>query len=103
LRFAFNGTNSKVYFYNGQHTWAFDGFKVDGSSISITTIPKYIIINNQIDKIKDEIEALKVQIKEEFNITPKDLKSTIAQKEKDLNEKLVEINEKLEELETNNE
>ena len=25
--------------------------------------------NNQIDKIKDEIEALKVQIKEEFNIT----------------------------------
>jgi chaperonin cofactor prefoldin len=59
--------------------------------------------NNQIDKIKDEIEALKVQIKEEFNITPKDLKSTIAQKEKDLNDKLVEINEKLEELETNNE
>ena len=59
--------------------------------------------NNQIDKIKDEIEALKVQIKEEFNITPKDLKSTIAQKEQDLNNKLVEINEKLEELETNNE
>ena len=59
--------------------------------------------NNQIDKIKDEIEALKVQIKEEFNITPKDLKSTIAQKEQDLNDKLVEINDKLEELETNNE
>jgi len=59
--------------------------------------------NNQIDKIKDEIEALKVQIKEEFNITPKDLKSTIAQKEKDLNDKLVEINDKLEELEANNE
>lgn len=59
--------------------------------------------NNQIDKIKDEIEALKVQIKEEFNITPKDLKSTIAQKEKDFNDKLVEINQKLEELETNNE
>ena len=59
--------------------------------------------NNQIDKIKDEIEALKVQIKEEFNITPKDLKSTIAQKEQDLNDKLVEINEKLEELEANNE
>ena len=59
--------------------------------------------NNQIDKIKDEIEALKVQIKEEFNITPKDLKSTIAQKEQDLNNKLVEINDKLEELETNNE
>jgi chaperonin cofactor prefoldin len=59
--------------------------------------------NNQIDKIKDEIEALKVQIKEEFNITPKDLKSTIAQKERDLNDKLIEINDKLEELETNNE
>ncbi len=59
--------------------------------------------NNQIDKIKDEIEALKAQIKEEFNITPKDLKSTIAQKEQDLNDKLVEINDKLEELETNNE
>ena len=59
--------------------------------------------NNQIDKIKDEIEALKVQIKEEFNITPKDLKSTIAQKEQDLNDKLVEINDKLEELEANNE
>jgi len=59
--------------------------------------------NNQIVKIKDEIEALKVQIKEEFNITPKDLKSTIAQKEKDLNDKLVEINDKLEELEANNE
>ena len=59
--------------------------------------------NNQIDKIKDEIEALKVQIKEEFNITPKDLKSTIAQKEQDLNDKLAEINEKLEELEANNE
>ena len=59
--------------------------------------------NNQIDKIKDEIEALKVQIKEEFNITPKDLKSTIAQKEQDLNNKLVEINDKLEELEANNE
>ena len=59
--------------------------------------------NNQIDKIKDEIEALKVQIKEEFNITPKDLKSTIAQKERDLNDKLVEINNKLEELEANNE
>jgi chaperonin cofactor prefoldin len=59
--------------------------------------------NNQIDKIKDEIEALKVQIKEEFNITPKDLKSTIAQKERDLNDKLVEINDKLEELEANNE
>jgi len=59
--------------------------------------------NNQIDKIKDEIEDLKVQIKEEFNITPKDLKSTIAQKERDLNDKLVEINNKLEELEANNE
>ena len=59
--------------------------------------------NNQIDKIKYEIEALKVQIKEEFNITPKDLKSTIAQKEQDLNDKLVEINDKLEELEANNE
>jgi chaperonin cofactor prefoldin len=59
--------------------------------------------NNQIDKIKDEIEALKVQIKEEFNITPKDLKLTIAQKEQDLNDKLVKINEKLEELEANNE
>jgi chaperonin cofactor prefoldin len=59
--------------------------------------------NNQIGKIKDEIDALKVQIKEEFNITPKDLKSTIAQKEQDLNDKLVEINDKLEELETNNE
>ena len=59
--------------------------------------------NNQIDKIKDEIEALKVQIKEEFNITPKDLKSAIAQKEQDLNDKLVEINDKLEELEANNE
>ena len=59
--------------------------------------------NNQIDKIRDEIEALKVQIKEEFNITPKDLKSTIAQKEQDLNDKLVKINEKLEELEANNE
>ena len=59
--------------------------------------------NNQIDKIKDEIEALKVQIKDEFNITPKDLKSTIAQKQQDLNDKLVEINEKLEELEANNE
>ena len=59
--------------------------------------------NNQIDKIKDEIEALKAQIKEEFNITPKDLKSTIAQKEQDLNDKLVEINNKLEELEANNE
>ena len=59
--------------------------------------------NNQIDKIKDEIEPLKVQIKEEFNITPKDLKSTIAQKEQDLNDKLVEINDKLEELEANNE
>jgi len=59
--------------------------------------------NNQIDKIKDEIEALKVQVKEEFNITPKDLKSTIAQKEQDLNDKLVEINDKLEELEANNE
>ncbi len=59
--------------------------------------------NNQIDKIKDEIEALKVQIKEEFNITPKDLKSTITQKEQDLNDKLVEINDKLEELEANNE
>lgn len=59
--------------------------------------------NNQIDKIKDEIETLKVQIKNDFNIAPKDLKATIAQKEKDLNDKLAEINVKLEELEANNE
>jgi chaperonin cofactor prefoldin len=59
--------------------------------------------NNQIDKIKEEIEALKVQIQNEFNISPKDLKTTIAQKEQDLNDKLAEINTKLEELEANNE
>jgi chaperonin cofactor prefoldin len=59
--------------------------------------------NNQIDKIKEEIEALKIQIQNEFNISPKDLKTTIAQKEQDLNDKLAEINTKLEELEANNE
>lgn len=59
--------------------------------------------NNQIDKIKEEIESLKIQIQNEFNISPKDLKTTIAQKEQDLNDKLAEINTKLEELEANNE
>ena len=59
--------------------------------------------NNQIEKINTEIDALKKRIKDEFNISAKDVKSTIAEKEQELNDKLAEITKKLEELETNNE
>ena len=59
--------------------------------------------NNQIEKINNEIDALKKRIKDEFNISAKDVKSTIAEKEQELNDKLAEITKKLEELETNNE
>jgi chaperonin cofactor prefoldin len=59
--------------------------------------------NNQIEKINTEIDALKKRIKDEFNISAKDVKSTIAEKEQELNNKLAEITKKLEELETNNE
>ena len=59
--------------------------------------------NNQIEKINAEIDALKKRIKDEFNISAKDVKSTIAEKEQELNDKLAEITKKLEELEANNE
>jgi predicted nucleic acid-binding Zn-ribbon protein len=59
--------------------------------------------NNQIEKINNEIDALKKRIKDEFNISAKDVKTTIAEKEQELNYKLAEITNKLEELETNNE
>ncbi len=59
--------------------------------------------NNQIEKINNEIDALKKRIKDEFNISPKDLKGTIVRMEQELNDKLVEITTKLEELEANNE
>ena len=59
--------------------------------------------NNQIEKINTEIDALKKRIKDEFNISAKDVKSTIAEKEQELNDKLAEITKKLEELEANNE
>ncbi len=59
--------------------------------------------NNQIEKINTEIDALKKRIKDEFNISAKDVKSTIAEKEQELNNKLAEITNKLEELEANNE
>lgn len=59
--------------------------------------------NNQIEKINTEIDALKKRIKDEFNISAKDVKSTIAEKEQELNDKLAEITNKLEELEANNE
>ena len=36
--------------------------------------------NNQIEKINNEIDALKKRIKDEFNISAKDVKSTIAEK-----------------------
>ena len=58
--------------------------------------------NNQIEKINGEIETLKNRIKDEFNISPKDLKGTIARMEQELNDKLAEITTKLEELEANN-
>ena len=59
--------------------------------------------NNQIEKINTEIDALKKRIKDEFNISAKDVKSTIAEKEQELNDKLAEITKKIEELEANNE
>ena len=59
--------------------------------------------NNQIRKINTEIDALKKRIKDEFNIPAKDVKTTIAEKEQELNNKLAEITKKLEELEANNE
>lgn len=59
--------------------------------------------NNQIEKINTEIDALKKRIKDEFNISAKDVKTTIAEKEQELNDKLAEITKKLEELEANNE
>ena len=59
--------------------------------------------NNQIEKINNEIDALKKRIKDEFNISAKDVKSTIVEKEQELNDKLAEITKKLEELEANNE
>ena len=59
--------------------------------------------NNQIEKVYNEIDALKKTIKDEFNISAKDVKSTIAEKEQELNNKLAEITNKLEELEANNE
>ena len=59
--------------------------------------------NNQIRKINTEIDALKKRIKDEFNISAKDVKTTIAEKEQELNNKLAEITKKLEELEANNE
>lgn len=59
--------------------------------------------NNQIEKINTEIDALKKRIKDEFNISAKDVKTTIAEKEQELNDKLAEITNKLEELEANNE
>jgi len=55
------------------------------------------------EKINTEIDALKKRIKDEFNISAKDVKSTIAEKEQELNDKLAEITKKLEELEANNE
>ena len=59
--------------------------------------------NNQIEKINTEIDALKKRIKDEFHISAKDVKTTIAEKEQELNDKLAEITKKLEELEANNE
>ena len=65
LRFAFNGTNSKVYYYNGQYSWvhiynssmvsANSVHLADGTIQNITQLPKYIIINNQMDNFNNAI------------------------------------------------
>ena len=58
--------------------------------------------NTQIDKINKDIEDLKNQIKDDFNIKPNEIKNAIAQKELAFENKLQEIQTKLEELEESN-
>ena len=58
--------------------------------------------NTQIDKINKDIEDLKKQIKDDFNIKPNEIKNAIAQKELAFENKLQEIQTKLEELEESN-
>lgn len=58
--------------------------------------------NTQIDKINNDIDDLKKQIKDDFNIKPNEIKNAIAEKELAFANKLQEIQKKLEELEESN-
>lgn len=58
---------------------------------------------NQIEKIKEEIEAIKLQIKTDYKIEPKNLKSVIDTKKSTFNDLIEQVTEKIEELEQEDE
>ena len=58
---------------------------------------------NQIEKIKEEIEAIKQQIKTDYKIEPKNLKSVIEEKKSKFNDLIEQVTEKIEELEQEDE
>ena len=56
------------------------------------------ILTKQLNKYKEEFDALKQKCVDDFQCQPKELKSLIASKQVELENKLSEINDKIEEL-----
>ena len=56
------------------------------------------ILTKQLNKYKEEFDALKQKCVDDFQCQPKELKSLIASKHVELENKLSEINDKIEEL-----
>lgn len=56
------------------------------------------ILTKQLNKYKEEFDALKQKCVDDFQCQPKELKSLIASKQVELENKLSEINGKIEEL-----
>lgn len=56
------------------------------------------VLTNQLNKYKTEFDTLKQKCIDEFHCQPKELKSLIATKQVELEEKLVLIDEKIQEL-----
>ena len=56
------------------------------------------ILTKQLNKSKEEFDALKQKCVDDFQCQPKELKSLIASKQVELENKLSEINDKIEEL-----
>jgi len=56
------------------------------------------ILTKQLNKYKEEFDTLKQKCVDDFQCQPKELKSLIASKQVELENKLSEINDKIEEL-----
>jgi chaperonin cofactor prefoldin len=56
------------------------------------------ILTKQLNKYKEEFDTLKQKCVDDFQCQPKELKSLIASKQIELENKLTEINDKIEEL-----